>query len=85
MEADKVGCSGEYCLWALPHSGYIHVYDTTGALTATRADVGTQSTTLLESPLLNEQRDLTVGFNGQAAATPTAPTRRGWRARPGAS
>jgi hypothetical protein len=72
VEADKVGCSGEYCLWSLPHGGYIHVYDTTGTLTATRADVGTQSTTLLESPLLNEQRDLTVGFNGQEAATPTA-------------
>ena len=72
VEADKVGCSGDYCLWALPHTGYIHVYDTTGTLTATRADVGSQSTTLLESPLLNEQRDLTVAFNGQQASTPTA-------------
>ena len=43
VEADKVGCSGDYCLWALPHGGYIHVYDTTGELTATRADVGSQS------------------------------------------
>ena len=72
VEADKVGCSGDYCLWALPDPGYIHVYDTTGELTATRADVGTQSTTLLESPLLDRQRDLTVAFNGQAAAPPTA-------------
>jgi hypothetical protein len=72
VDADKVGCSGDYCLWALPHSGYIHVYDTTGVLTATRADVGSRSTTLLGSPLLNEQRDLTVAFNGQAASTPTA-------------
>ncbi len=30
VEADKVGCSGDYCLWALPDAGYIHVYDTTG-------------------------------------------------------
>ncbi len=30
VEADKVGCSGNYCLWALPDAGYIHVYDTTG-------------------------------------------------------
>ena len=30
VEADKVGCSGDYCLWALPDPGYIHVYDTTG-------------------------------------------------------
>ena len=29
---------------------------------------GSQSTTLLASPLLDEQRDLTVAFNGQAAA-----------------
>jgi hypothetical protein len=72
VAADKVGCSGDYCLWALPHTGYIHVYDTTGTLTATRADVGSQSTTLLESPLLNKQRDLTVAFNGQAASPPTA-------------
>ena len=72
VEADKVGCSGDYCLWALPHSGYIHVYDTTGELTANRADVGSQSTTLLQSPLLGEQRDLTVAFNGQPASTPTA-------------
>jgi hypothetical protein len=34
VEADKVGCSGDYCLWALPDPGYIHVYDTTGELSA---------------------------------------------------
>jgi len=72
VEAAKVGCSGDYCLWALPDAGYIHVYDTTGELTATRADVGTRSEALLGSPLLNEERDLTVAFNGQAAAVPTA-------------
>jgi hypothetical protein len=83
VEADKVGCSGDYCLWALPHTGYIHVYDTTGTLTATRADVGSQSTTLLESPLLNEQRDLTVAFNGQEASTPTAPDASSLRGSPG--
>ena len=83
VQADKVGCSGHYCLWALPHSGYIHVYDTTGVLTATRANLGSQSTTLLESPLLNEQRDLTVGFNGQPAAKPTAPGASGSEGSPG--
>jgi len=72
VPAERVGCSGTYCLWALPHSGYIHVYDTTGVLTATRADVGSQSQTLLASPLLGRARDLTVAFNGQAAAPPTA-------------
>ena len=52
VPAEQVGCSGTYCLWALPDPGYIHVYDTTGVLTATRADVGSQSQTLLASPLL---------------------------------
>ncbi len=83
VPADKVGCSGNYCLWALPDAGYIHVYDTTGVLTATRADVGSQSTTLLESPLLEDQRDLTVAFNGQAASTPTAPDASALEGKPG--
>jgi hypothetical protein len=83
VEADKVGCSGNYCLWALPDAGYIHVYDTTGQLTATRADVGTQSEALLGSPLLEEQRDLTVAFNGQAAAAPTATDASALRGTPG--
>jgi Bacterial membrane protein YfhO len=72
VPADRVLCSGDYCLWALPDPGYIHVYDTTGILDATRADVGTKSVPLLDSPLIDEQRDLTVGFNGNEASTPTA-------------
>jgi hypothetical protein len=83
VEADKVGCSGDYCLWSLPDPGYIHVYDTTGTLTATRADVGTQSETLLNSPLLDEQRDLTVAFNGQAASAPTSATASALQGTPG--
>ena len=75
VPADQVLCSGDYCLWALPEPGYIHVYDTTGVLTATRADVGTKSEPLLESPLLDEQRDLTVAFNGNPASPPTAEHR----------
>jgi Bacterial membrane protein YfhO len=83
VPADKVGCSGNYCLWALPDAGYIHVYDTTGVLTATRADVGSQSTTLLDSPLLEDQRDLTVAFNGQPASSPTAPDASALEGKPG--
>ena len=83
VTAAKVGCSGQYCLWSLPEGGYIHVYDTTGVLQATRADIGTQSETLLESPLANEDRDLTVAFNGSAAATPTAPDAAALRGSPG--
>ncbi len=72
VPADRVLCSGEYCLWALPNPGYIHVYDTTGVLDANRADVGSKSEPLLDSSLIDEQRDLTVGFNGSAASAPTA-------------
>jgi hypothetical protein len=71
VPADRVGCSGPYCLWALANPGYIHVYDTTGVLHATRANIGSQSETLLESPLLEQQRDLTVAFNGGRASQPT--------------
>jgi hypothetical protein len=73
VPAHQVLCSGPYCLWSLHDSGYIHVYDTTGVLEATRANVGTQSTALLDSPLLEKQRDLTVAFNGGEASEPTAP------------
>jgi hypothetical protein len=83
VEADKVGCSGDYCLWALPDPGYIHVYDTTGELTATRADVGSQSEALLGSPLLGQQRDLTVAFNGQAASAPTTTDASALEGTPG--
>jgi len=73
VAADRITCSGPYCLYALPDPGYIHVYDTVGTLRATRADVGTQSLALLGAPLLTEERDLTVAFNGSRAAPPTAP------------
>ena len=72
IPAQHVLCSGPYCLWSLPNPGYIHVYDTTGVLAATRADVGSRSVTLLDSPILDEGRDLTVAFNGAPASAPSA-------------
>ncbi len=83
VPADKVRCTDTACLWALPDPGYIHVYDTTGVLTATRADVGSRSVTLLDSPLLGQHRDLTVAFNGQAGSTPTAADATALRGPPG--
>ena len=73
VPAAQVRCEGDYCLWALPDAGYFHVYDTTGVLDATRADVGTQSVPLLDSSALSDQQDKTVAFNGGAASPPTAP------------
>jgi hypothetical protein len=72
VPAQRVRCAGGYCLWALPDPGYIHVYDTTGVLTATRGDVGTQSESLLNSEMLTNERDDTVAFNGRKASPPTA-------------
>ena len=83
VAAHRVGCSGPYCLWALPDGGLIHIYDTTGVLRANRADVGTQSAPLLGSPLLEEHRDLTVAFDGSRAAPPTATGGHGLVGRPG--
>jgi hypothetical protein len=73
VPAEQVRCAGDYCLWALPDPGYFHVYDTTGVLHATRADVGTQSVPLLDSNALSDAQDKTVAFNGSAASPPTAP------------
>ena len=73
VPAEQVRCEGDYCLWALPDPGYFHVYDTTGVLDATRADVGTRSVPLLDSHALSDHQDKTVAFNGGAASPPTAP------------
>ena len=73
VPATQVRCEGDYCLWALPDPGYFHVYDTTGVLMASRADVGTASVPLLESTALSDQKDKTVAFNGGTASPPTAP------------
>jgi hypothetical protein len=83
VAADRVDCQGQYCLYALPDPGYVHVYDTVGTLTATRADVGTQSEALLDSPLLSDRRDDTVAFNGGPAAPPTASDASALRGPPG--
>jgi hypothetical protein len=72
VSASLVACAQIYCLWRLPHGGYVHLYRTIGVLTATRADLGTKSVPLLRSPILGAYQDLTVAFNGGAAARRTA-------------
>ncbi|HEY6473164.1 MAG TPA: hypothetical protein VIY26_09750 [Acidimicrobiales bacterium] len=83
VPATQVRCEGAYCLWELSEPGYIHVYDTTGVFTATRATLGTQSEPLLDAPLLNDHRDLTVAFNGSAAAAPTGTVAEALTGSPG--
>jgi hypothetical protein len=83
VPSQRIACRSNYCLWALPDPGYVHVYDTTGVLRATRADVGSRSITLLDSPQLTRQRDLTVAFNGSAASVPTARSAAALQGSPG--
>ena len=67
-------------------SGYIHVYDTTGVLDATRADVGSRSTTLLDSPAAREAarpHGCVQRRRGRRSPTAAAGTRS--RDRPGTS
>ena len=80
VPAHHVLCSGSYCLWSLPDSGYFHMYDTTGVLAATRADVGTRSVTLLDSPLLEEGARPDGGLQRRARRRP--PPRRDVNALP---
>jgi hypothetical protein len=83
VPAANVACRSIYCLWRLPSSGYVHMYDTVGILTANRADVGTQSVPLLRSHLPSENRALTVAFNGQRAAPVSAPRQADLHGAPG--
>jgi hypothetical protein len=83
VPAEKVRCAGGSCLWALPDPGYFHVYDATGVLDATRADVGTQSEPLLDSSALADAQDKTVAFNGGAPSPPTSPGRTALTGPPG--
>ncbi|HEY1444745.1 MAG TPA: YfhO family protein [Acidimicrobiales bacterium] len=83
VPAEQVRCEGDYCLWALPDPGYFHVYDTTGVLDATRADVGTKSVPLLDSSALSDHQDKTVAFNGGVASPPTAPAGTSLTGSPG--
>ncbi len=60
-------------VWELPASTYVQVADTTGTITATRADIGSQTLPYLRSALPGQHRYLTVAYAGARAAPPTAP------------
>ncbi len=68
-------------LYELPAGSCFLLADTTGTITADRADLGTQTLPYLHSALPGEGRYLTVAYAGARAAPPTLP--RGARpARP---
>ena len=60
-------------VYELPASSYFQVADTTGTITANRADIGSQTLPYLRSALPGQRRYLAVAYAGAAAAPPTLP------------
>ncbi len=61
-------------VFELPGNSYIRVADTVGGITASRADIGSQTAPYLNSALPGQDRYLTVGYAGARPAPPTLPT-----------
>lgn len=64
-------------VYELPASSYARVAETTGTVTANRADIGTQTLPYLRSPLPGQARYLTVAYGDARPATPTVPPSTG--------
>jgi len=62
-------------VYELPASSCIRLADTTGSITADRADIGSQTLPYLQSALPGQARYLTVAYAGARAAAPTLPAR----------
>jgi membrane protein YfhO len=58
-------------VYELPASSYIRVADTTGTLTASRADIGSQTAAYQASALPGQDEYRTVAYAGARPATPT--------------
>ena len=61
-------------VYELPGVSYFQVADTTGSITANRADIGTQTLPYLRSALPAEHRFLTIAYAGGPASRPTRPS-----------
>lgn len=70
-------------VYQLPASSYFQVADTTGTITASRADIGSQTQPYLRSALPGQRRYLTVAYAGARAAPPTTPGRASTTRPPG--
>jgi hypothetical protein len=70
-------------VFELPASTYIRLADTTGSMTANRANIGTRSVRYLRSALPGQGRYLTVRYAGGQAADPTLPRAVQAGGRPG--
>ncbi len=60
-------------LFELPGNSYIRIADTTGSITANRADIGSRTVSYLNSARPGQDRYLTVGYAGARPAPPTLP------------
>jgi hypothetical protein len=60
-------------VYELPADSYFQVTDTTGSITASRADIGSRTRPYLRSALPGAGRYLTVAYAGARAAPPTRP------------
>ena len=65
--------SSMFRVWELPASSYFRIGQTTGTLTANRADIGTQAIAYLRSALPGLARYLTVSYAGHPPAPPSQP------------
>ncbi len=63
----------KYSLWQVDGVGYSRVVDTVGSLDENRADIGPNSRGYVDSPLAAFGLYLTVAYEGEPAANPTAP------------
>jgi hypothetical protein len=60
--------SGPYWLWTIKANGYLDVVETVGVVSENRADIASQSLTLLRTDLIAKHEDLRVDYGGRARA-----------------
>ncbi len=61
-------------VYELPAVSYFRIADTTGTISASRADIGSQTVPYLQSPLPGQDRYRAVAYAGARAAPPTLPS-----------
>jgi hypothetical protein len=75
VPAQPVMQRGPYRLWVIRPNGYLDVVETVGAVHEDRADVATQSLSVIRTSLIARHLDLTVAFDGATDAARTTSRR----------
>jgi hypothetical protein len=73
VPARRIATQANYSLWQVDGVGYGRVVDTVGSIQENRADIGPRSKVYIRSPLPALGLYMTVGYEGEPAALPTAP------------